>query len=330
MILLLSVQKDVHLDPIVEELRRINAKFIRVNTDDLATSWRIVSRSRRDGDSTTFTNLHNGKSFSWSAVTAVWYRRPNLPTEFLPHLADACKDFAALETYSLVQHLLSSLPRRPVIWVSDPHVMSRANSRFVQFDAARNAGFNIPDTLISNDPDAVAQFARTAETDTFAVKRISSHSRLDGNISFFTNCLSRTELIEKSAQAQLCPTLVQHYIPKRCEYRVTVIGEAVFVCRLASQDNPTARVDWRQTNPAFVGHEIVDSPAIAARTRTVVKTLGLNFGAVDLIETPNGEIVFLEVNPNGQWLWIEQITGARMTQAMTELLTSNATQLQVA
>ncbi|MBV9128559.1 MAG: hypothetical protein JO117_10795 [Verrucomicrobia bacterium] len=324
MILLLSVQKDIHLDPVVERLRDRGHAFVRVNTDDLATSWLIICSDRSDGASHVFTNLHNDKSFSWADVTAVWYRRPNLPTGLSHELADAFKDFAAFEIYSLVQYLLSALDASGITWVSNPHSMSRANSRFFQTQAARAAGFTVPDTIVSNHPRAIHGFIQQHRTDLFAIKRISSHSRLEANISFFTSRVSRAELLQKLDQTSLCPTLIQEYVPKVCEYRVTVIGDRVFTCRLLSQENPASSVDWRETNPAFIKHEIVTRPSLEAKALDVIRRLGLRFGAIDLIERPDGEIVFLEVNPNGQWLWIEQITGAKMSDAMTDLLSTNA------
>ena len=78
-------------------------------------------------------------------------------------------------------------------------------------------------------------------------------------------------------------------------------------------------------HPDWPGRGIrVQMPELEAVLKQLVGRLGLNFGAVDLIETPDGELVFLEVNPNGQWLWIERITGAPMCQAMARLLTGHS------
>ena len=54
---------------------------------------------------------------------------------------------------------------------------------------------------------------------------------------------------------------------------------------------------------------------VSEACRDLVQRLGLAFGAIDLLQTTSEEYVFLEVNPNGQWHWLEQITGVRLTAA---------------
>ncbi|MEJ2669125.1 MAG: MvdD family ATP-grasp ribosomal peptide maturase, partial [Gammaproteobacteria bacterium] len=48
--------------------------------------------------------------------------------------------------------------------------------------------------------------------------------------------------------------------------------------------------------------------------------LGLNFGCIDMILTPDDEFVFLEVNPNGQWLWVEHSLGCNISGAIADKL----------
>jgi glutathione synthase/RimK-type ligase-like ATP-grasp enzyme len=52
--------------------------------------------------------------------------------------------------------------------------------------------------------------------------------------------------------------------------------------------------------------------------------LGLNFGAVDMILTPDGRYVFLEINPNGQWGWVEDLTGMPISEEIIGLLTQSS------
>jgi glutathione synthase/RimK-type ligase-like ATP-grasp enzyme len=59
---------------------------------------------------------------------------------------------------------------------------------------------------------------------------------------------------------------------------------------------------------------------VAERCRRVMEALGLVFGAIDLVVTPAGETVFLEVNPEGQFLWVEEATGLPMVEALSDLL----------
>jgi glutathione synthase/RimK-type ligase-like ATP-grasp enzyme len=48
--------------------------------------------------------------------------------------------------------------------------------------------------------------------------------------------------------------------------------------------------------------------------------LGINFGCFDIIKSTKGEYVFLECNPNGQWLWIEKIIKIGIARALAHML----------
>ena len=104
------------------------------------------------------------------------------------------------------------------------------------------------------------------------------------------------------------PCLLQRHIPKRLDVRVTVIGASVFAVAIRSQDHPEARNDWRRGSTLQLAHELHALPSpIEQLCARLVRELGLAFGAIDLVLTPDGEYVFLEINPNGQWAWIQQI-----------------------
>ena len=52
----------------------------------------------------------------------------------------------------------------------------------------------------------------------------------------------------------------------------------------------------------------------------LVRRLGLHYGTIDMVLTPDGRYVFLEINPNGQYLWIEKQSGLPITEAVCDLL----------
>jgi hypothetical protein len=56
-----------------------------------------------------------------------------------------------------------------------------------------------------------------------------------------------------------------------------------------------------------------------------MNSFGINFASIDLIVTPSGEFVFLDLNPNGQWLWLEVELGLPLVAAMADLLTKEYT-----
>src|SRR5262249_46875973 len=120
---------------------------------------------------------------------------------------------------------------------------------------------------------------------------------------------------------RLCPVIFQAYVPKRVELRVTVVGGRVFAAEIHSQASRRTRHDWRHYDPYQTPHHAHDLPAdVEGRCLALTERLGLRYGAIDLVLTPDGRYVFLEINPNGQFLWIEEATGLPISDAVCNVL----------
>ena len=112
---------------------------------------------------------------------------------------------------------------------------------------------------------------------------------------------------------------------KQYELRVTVVGEDVFAAKILSQDLPEdkGKIDWRQGYDHGLSFSACILPDnISNKCIMLVHALGLNFGCIDLIVKPNGEYVFLECNPNGQWLWLELATGMKISYSIANFLSN--------
>ncbi len=110
-------------------------------------------------------------------------------------------------------------------------------------------------------------------------------------------------------------------IPQAYELRITVFGEQVFACRLLSPDRDDTRaLNWEDPQ-SLPPHEATTIPDHLAESCTLlVRDYGLAYGAIDVVVTPEGEHVFLELNPNGQWAWIEERTGLPLGNALIDVL----------
>jgi glutathione synthase/RimK-type ligase-like ATP-grasp enzyme len=127
---------------------------------------------------------------------------------------------------------------------------------------------------------------------------------------------------------RLVPCLFQEYIPKRLEYRITVIGDELFAAEIDSQSRDSTTVDWRNWNEGGfdIPYRKADLPSeIAERCLALVRSYGLNFSALDLILTPDDRYVFIENNPNGQFIWVEMLVPElEMTAALAACLIRGA------
>lgn len=255
-----------------------------------------------------------GRSINLTTVRSVWYRHPSpsaLPTCLNPEerrFADAEIRWALAGVFQLFDWF----------WVNHPDRIRVAGSKILQLRRARELGFEIPATLVTNDPSKVRDFF-DAHRD-IVYKPFSSPFFSDGEQVCYTspitpNEVSRVDLIRNA------PGIFQKKIRKRIELRITVIGRRVFAVEIHSQQVDTAKDDWRAApieDLAHVPHEL--PPDIEERCLAYVGSFGLVFGAIDMIVTPENEYIFLENNPSGQFGWIEAQTGEPLTAALAELL----------
>jgi len=119
----------------------------------------------------------------------------------------------------------------------------------------------------------------------------------------------------------LCPLIVQVYVEKAVELRVTVVGSDVFAAEIHSQATQRTKIDWRrydEGNTPHFEHTLPDK--VSKLCLAMTHSLGLVYSAIDLILTPDGRYIFLELNPNGQYQWIEHLTGLPITDRIARLL----------
>ncbi|WP_315823841.1 hypothetical protein [Paraflavitalea speifideaquila] len=122
-----------------------------------------------------------------------------------------------------------------------------------------------------------------------------------GDGPFFpTTRISEEQLINLE-QLAYCPMIFQEYIPKAYELRIAYVDGVCFAGKITHGENG-APVDWRtQTGNAFQWQYYELPVEVQQQLQVLMNNLGLLFGAIDMIRQPNGDYVFLEVNPQGEW-----------------------------
>jgi Glutathione synthase/Ribosomal protein S6 modification enzyme (glutaminyl transferase) len=119
----------------------------------------------------------------------------------------------------------------------------------------------------------------------------------------------------------LAPTMFQPYVSKAAELRCVVIGKNIFSARINSQANADTRQDWRAADCQLEPFTLPER--VEASLLRLMESFGINFASLDMILTPEGEFVFLELNPNGQWLWLEHEVGLPLVANIADLLTTH-------
>jgi glutathione synthase/RimK-type ligase-like ATP-grasp enzyme len=262
----------------------------------------------------------DGRTLDLNEVTAVWLRRPTAATAGPEVVEEGRRQWAeetAKEALTGLYELLDCfwLPARP-------RVALAAQNKVRQLQLAAELGFRVPRTCITNSPDAFLDFRE--ETEGNLVSKMMGGSVLwktgGTRLAPFTAPVLRRHAIHAQA-VRHAPTIFQAYVPKRVELRITVVGDRIFPVAIDSQASPRTRHDWRHYDnerTAYTAHEL---PAeVERRCFQLVRELDLSFGAIDMVLTPAGEYVFLEVNPGGQWGWVEELSGAPIAAAVADQL----------
>lgn len=324
MILVFTNKEDAHPNPVFDRLKERGVPFFRLNTEDLLTDYTFSWWASAAGCDFVIRNIQSGLEVMGSEITSVWDRRPE-PPKSLPlkntDKIDSHNLREALAFLRFLRHYVEHIPSVGSI-VGD----KVASSKMLQYRTAIECGFSVPETVYANNKAAVLELAVRHEH--LYLKSIDGLDVWDDengvDYVFYTRTLEAKELDTIPDEAFLqTVSFVQEYVPKAYELRVTVVGDKVFATKIHSQNLPEdkGKVDWRQGYDSGLSLEVCDLPKeVADRCLTLVRALGLNFGCIDLIVKPDGGYVFLECNPNGQWLWIELATGQPIAGSIADFL----------
>lgn len=230
--------------------------------------------------------------------------------------------FTEAETFALRErreylYALVSLSEAPN-QINDPCKQEWGRNKLIQLAQAQNIGLSIPATFASNDAEYIAEKASMYENK-IVYKTLTWLASIDGKL-LFTNLVNRTKILEHHSAIRLAPGIYQELVPKSCEYRVTIIDDEIFAARIYSQEREDTTLDWRR-NQDDVRYESCKLPSlIESKLMILMGCCGLRYGAIDLIETPNEEFVFLEINPAGNWLWLEEKLNLPISRAIASAL----------
>ena len=299
-------------DCLLAELRRNGIPCLRWNLDAFPLESRIAFSI--EPDSFDGKLMCDGRAVDVAAIGGVWCRGFR-PSGFPAGLEEEDQKFVHDEAQRALDALMTLLR---VPWVNHPHSHARANSKAAQLAVARDVGLEVPRTLISNEPDLVRSFIASSKAEV-VYKAHSQSLNLERGKALYTGVVTAKE-VEQLDLIRISPGIFQEYVAKSFELRVTAVGSRLFSGRIDSQSNRESEIDWRR-RPFDIEKEPFDLPAeIAAKIREFMRRFGLWYGAFDFIVTPDGRYVFLEVNPAGQYLWVETVTKMPITAALAELL----------
>jgi hypothetical protein len=282
---------------------------------DLATvpgQVQLSFSAGRPANGASFTGL-DGRRVDAGEIGAVWWRRPR-PYLIDPSLSPRFAAYATAQVHAALNGLWGALPAG---WMNDPWRDERASHKPAQLAAAEAAGLLVPPTLVSCVPDDARAFlAELGDR-----PAIQKPLRPDEATWRPTRLVTQGDR-DRLDDLRLAPAILQAYVPGT-DIRVTAAGGRLFATAIDARETSSPQ-DFR---PAFAQAQVTpcDLPAdVAAGIRTLLQTLGLRYAALDFRRTAGGEHWFLEANPAGQWLFLEERTAQPITQAVAEALVEAA------
>lgn len=248
-------------------------------------------------------------------VTSTWWRRPQAPIP--SEIGDpSLRWFASSEWSELLSGLWLALPGD---WMNVPALDERASHKPFQLTVAAGVGLTVPRTLMTSDPDRARTFIEELGIGHVVFKTFAATP-----VVWRETRLVRHEELEILDQVRHAPVIFQEYVEATADVRVTVVGQRIFAMAIDARATGYP-LDFRmslgeaQTNAMELPH------AVAERIQKLMHRLGLAYGAIDLRQTPDGDYVFLEINPAGEFLFAQDRTGLPIAAAVADWLAAPAT-----
>ncbi len=327
-ILILSGSEDAHANWVEDKLRQRQVEFLRFTPAQFPQKATISLSYLPSGQAQyclkvgkTIIDLHK--------VKAIWNRRPESPIPHPEFSDEPTRQFLSEECAGFIQDALSALE---CLWFPAPsNTLQKAKLKGLQLKVAAEIGFDIPPTLITNSAEDFIEFYNQNKGQ--IISKVAGPNQLRNlrdDFGRYTELVTFRDLTYAHA-LQYCPIIFQAYVPKLVELRITVVGKDVFAAEIHSQKSNHARHDWRRhdfSTTQYWPHELPHE--VAEKCVSLTEKLGLSYGAIDMILTPEKKYVFVEINPNGQYLWIEEMTGLPISDAICDFLIAGKLENQLA
>ncbi len=316
MLLVLTNSTDATADYLIPALSRSGVRSVRLDTDTLVSR---IEFSYVLG----LPAIHiDGRWHEPDQFRHVWYRRPE-------RLRDGTSDDLPEGRYVLDEwsEALEGFFAHIAVkrWMNHPSGNAAASRKLEQLTVARSIGLQVPATLVTQNASKLRQFY-DEHSGKLIVKPMSGGyvARPDNQQDslIYTNRVLDEHLIELG-DLPACPTLFQEYVEKRYDVRITVVDQDVHAVQLLADEGGVQRCDIRRNNMSDVLHRMISLPqGIEHRLRNLVDHYGLRFAAIDMVVDRDDNWYFLEVNPNGQWAWLDLVGATDITSSFVKSFSS--------
>ncbi|HBR1679051.1 TPA: hypothetical protein OME01_005226 [Klebsiella pneumoniae] len=235
-----------------------------------------------------------------SNCSSIYYRKPS-PENLNNVIGVKYHNHCYREVFSLVEGIAEAFDGE---CLSRPSVLRKADNKILQAKIANKIGFSIPDYCLTNSACLLMHHLDQG----IIVKPLSNGIVEDEQ----SKEIVQTNLFDKSkniSTLKFCPAYFQTYSNKQYEVRITIIDEVFFPVKIESEN----KIDWRKKDNKIIYSRINIPQKIRDKCLLYMKSFGIDFGCFDFIVFDD-EWFFLEMNANGQWVWLEHETGLNISK----------------
>jgi predicted ATP-grasp superfamily ATP-dependent carboligase len=309
MILIISHPGDLHTQEVARVLTELKSEPYLLDYSHFSIASQITCDFRGDDLELTFNDDAWGR-VDLTTVNAVWWRRPQefrLSPDVTDHQHYLFAVAEAREVFGGLSGLLDAY------WMNVPERDDLAHRKVFQMRMAQRLGIAMPNTLVTNSPANARAFIEKhgAEATVFKPFRGTPSAWRE------TRLVGAGELAVLDS-VRYAPVIFQEYVEGN-DIRITVVGKHIFAAEIDITDGDYP-VDFRMNYETLKMSPIELPEKTVSAIRSLMERLGLVYGAIDFRRTPEGQYIFLEINPAGQWLFVEKHTGQKITNAVAETL----------
>ncbi|MFZ3578052.1 MvdC/MvdD family ATP grasp protein [Virgibacillus sp. DJP39] len=301
-ILIITNSMDLTVDSIIH---RFSDKvcFFRFNTDKF-NDYEI----KVTNDDTVVLNTITNVSININDCHGVYYRKITLPD--LQGFDAKYRNLMYKEMMTIIEGIAENAGK---VVLTRPSILKKADNKIVQLHVAKEVGFTVPPSLLTNSNRSAREFVATQESS--IVKPISvGRINTSQTVNFIqTNKVKDTGNVEG---LEFSPAYFQTYVEKDYEVRLTIVHGKCFGVKVESSNN----VDWRKKDAKVHYSKIKVPEDIEKKCYEMMDKLDIHFAAFDFIVN-NQKYVFLELNANGQWQWLEEKLNLGISDKIVKYLT---------
>ncbi|HEY2363808.1 MAG TPA: hypothetical protein VGK36_22005 [Candidatus Angelobacter sp.] len=236
----------------------------------------------------------------------LWLRQAEAPTH-RPSALNAGAESAVLSYSAFFESIAYMLESLPVRCVNPYSASCLVRNKAVQLQLAGASGLRIPATVMSNSPAAVREFFDQNPSDAickaFATHVWQQQGSTDISVTE-TFSLNRADLPEDDEVFTFAPAIYQEKVKKQFDVRMVLMGDRVYSFAVRT---PANALDWRH-DAALRNVDVgpIATPAVVERgVLRFAAAAGVCTGSLDFAVDRNGEWWFLEINEQGQFLWLD-------------------------